>query len=163
MLLLPAYVAATLLPLALPPSMPQSQPICANSCRFSADGECDDGGLSSNYALCPCGSDCADCDMRWSDECASASMAPDMPFSNRWWHFNSVEDYVVEIFLAFFFCIWNSVIFSVFLPVEISDRAGCVAACFFTLFFAPFVRAHLLRSTTWRHLRLCPSKLSRFR
>lgn len=34
---------------------------CNNSCNFSNDGECDDGGPGSDYNVCDLGSDCSDC------------------------------------------------------------------------------------------------------
>jgi hypothetical protein len=38
--------------------------ICNNSCRYSGDGECDDGGPNSLYDFCSLGSDCQDCGTR---------------------------------------------------------------------------------------------------
>ena len=38
--------------------------LCSNSCEYARDGECDDGGLHSDYQECPIGSDCADCGRR---------------------------------------------------------------------------------------------------
>ena len=40
---------------------PPSSGTCENTCRWSGDGECDDGGPGSVYAVCGYGSDCADC------------------------------------------------------------------------------------------------------
>lgn len=37
---------------------------CDNSCYFSEDGECDDGGYGSTSSLCKFGTDCADCGKR---------------------------------------------------------------------------------------------------
>ena len=37
---------------------------CSDHCGFANDGECDDGGPGSDYALCPLGSDCSDCGSR---------------------------------------------------------------------------------------------------
>ena len=34
---------------------------CADTCRFAADGECDDGGPGAQYEECAYGTDCADC------------------------------------------------------------------------------------------------------
>jgi hypothetical protein len=37
---------------------------CIDTCTWAFDGECDDGGPGSLYAVCPLGSDCADCGPR---------------------------------------------------------------------------------------------------
>lgn len=37
---------------------------CANSCYFGSDGECDDGGLGTEYASCIFATDCEDCGAR---------------------------------------------------------------------------------------------------
>lgn len=37
---------------------------CQTTCATSGDGECDDGGPGSLYALCPLGTDCLDCGPR---------------------------------------------------------------------------------------------------
>ncbi len=34
---------------------------CTDTCRFAADGECDDGGPGAQYEECTYGTDCADC------------------------------------------------------------------------------------------------------
>jgi uncharacterized protein len=49
-----APTAATLLP----------GQICSDSCASARDGECDDGGANSLYAVCDLGSDCGDCGIR---------------------------------------------------------------------------------------------------
>lgn len=50
---------------------------CTNTCRYAYDGECDDGGLNSDYDLCPWGSDCADCGPRTEGETFSpTTLAP---------------------------------------------------------------------------------------
>ncbi|XP_070538874.1 extracellular serine proteinase-like [Ptychodera flava] len=38
--------------------------ICSNSCNWSNDGECDDGGQGASYSGCNYGTDCADCGSR---------------------------------------------------------------------------------------------------
>lgn len=38
--------------------------LCANTCGYANDGECDDGGANSLYAICAYGSDCGDCGPR---------------------------------------------------------------------------------------------------
>lgn len=44
--------------------------ICTNTCVWHNDGECDDGGPGSDWDLCECGTDCADCGPRTEAECA---------------------------------------------------------------------------------------------
>jgi hypothetical protein len=39
-------------------------PGCSNTCPYAGDGECDDGGPASDYAVCTLGSDCDDCGWR---------------------------------------------------------------------------------------------------
>lgn len=34
---------------------------CTNTCSYSSDGDCDDGGPGSEYSSCSLGSDCVDC------------------------------------------------------------------------------------------------------
>ena len=52
----------------LPPVGPgyvyKTASLCTNSCGYSSDGTCDDGGSGSTYGDCPLGSDCADCGTR---------------------------------------------------------------------------------------------------
>ena len=38
--------------------------LCSETCAYSDDGWCDDGGPGSDYALCPLGTDCIDCGPR---------------------------------------------------------------------------------------------------
>ncbi len=38
--------------------------LCSEECRFSADGECDDGGEDSLFSICAYGTDCMDCGER---------------------------------------------------------------------------------------------------
>ncbi len=40
------------------------QNLCGDTCSWSGDGVCDDGGPDSEYAACDYGSDCADCGAR---------------------------------------------------------------------------------------------------
>lgn len=37
---------------------------CTNTCNSANDGDCDDGGPGSSYAVCALGTDCADCGAR---------------------------------------------------------------------------------------------------
>merc|ERR1711998_260597 len=34
---------------------------CKNTCKYSMDGDCDDGGAGADYDFCEIGTDCADC------------------------------------------------------------------------------------------------------
>ena len=53
--------AATMAPAPLPPALGYE---CEESCRFSSDGICDDGGEGSAFAACEIGTDCVDCGPR---------------------------------------------------------------------------------------------------
>ena len=48
------------------PSPPAPAPgaCCDNTCQYAGDGECDDGGVGSEYDLCSYGTDCTDCGSR---------------------------------------------------------------------------------------------------
>jgi hypothetical protein len=39
--------------------------LCTNTCDWSGDGECDDGGTGSTFAICEYGTDCDDCGTRY--------------------------------------------------------------------------------------------------
>lgn len=43
--------------------------LCTNTCEWSSDGECDDGGPDSEYSACAFGTDCADCGPRSDSAC----------------------------------------------------------------------------------------------
>ena len=45
-----------------PPAAPPSR--CTERCRYSSDGDCDDGGPGAEFSLCGLGSDCIDCGAR---------------------------------------------------------------------------------------------------
>eukprot|EP00966_Prymnesium_polylepis_P276672 6392005-Prymnesium_polylepis.1 len=47
-----------------PPQAPPPPPGCADTCLYSRDGDCDDGGPGAEYADCPPGTDCTDCGVR---------------------------------------------------------------------------------------------------
>lgn len=38
--------------------------VCEDTCDYSDDGECDDGGTNATYELCELGTDCTDCGVR---------------------------------------------------------------------------------------------------
>lgn len=44
--------------------------ICLETCAYSGDGECDDGGEGSDTALCVLGTDCTDCGPRGVPACS---------------------------------------------------------------------------------------------
>jgi len=48
-----------------PPPPPRS--VCEDTCRWSADGVCDDGGPHAEFGVCPYGTDCTDCGPRRQD------------------------------------------------------------------------------------------------
>ena len=41
-----------------------------NTCTYSNDGVCDDGGPGSTYSVCDCGTDCDDCGTRSNNDCS---------------------------------------------------------------------------------------------
>jgi hypothetical protein len=49
---------------APPAPATEQEGVCTNTCQFAFDGECDDGGVGSVYAICEVGSDCSDCGSR---------------------------------------------------------------------------------------------------
>lgn len=51
----------------------QAIELCSNTCQYAYDGECDDGGPNSQYSLCDCGTDCADCAERAEADCNGSS------------------------------------------------------------------------------------------
>ncbi len=56
--------------------------VCENLCEFAYDGECDDGGPGSDYAVCGYGTDCADCGPRPKDDGVSGERCTDTcPFA----------------------------------------------------------------------------------
>jgi hypothetical protein len=38
--------------------------LCENTCTYSNDGQCDDGGPGADYSICDLGTDCNDCGPR---------------------------------------------------------------------------------------------------
>ncbi|MBW2462404.1 MAG: hypothetical protein JRH11_12220 [Deltaproteobacteria bacterium] len=45
-------------------SLSAPEPLCNDSCEYSGDDDCDDGGSGSDYDLCELGTDCEDCGTR---------------------------------------------------------------------------------------------------
>ena len=46
---------------------------CSNTCTWSYDSECDDGGPNSHYSMCGLGHDCYDCGGRGYDSSTTCS------------------------------------------------------------------------------------------
>ena len=95
------------------PSKDPLPPVCEERCTYSSDGECDDGGIGSQYDNCGCGRDCFDCGPRenpmqqcpenWYESDDGFSYAP---FSDEWW--SGGEGWATAIVFCFFFFFWNS-------------------------------------------------------
>ena len=52
-----------------PPPPPPSPPgTCTETCNYSGDGDCDDGGAGAEYDACSLGTDCQDCGIRVPDK-----------------------------------------------------------------------------------------------
>ena len=51
-------------PNILAPNPPPISLSCNNNCLYANDGECDDGGLGSEFSECNIGTDCDDCNFR---------------------------------------------------------------------------------------------------
>lgn len=49
--------------------------LCTDSCTYSGDNVCDDGGVNSSYSVCSFGTDCADCGTRSAceDTCSDSN------------------------------------------------------------------------------------------
>ena len=64
-----------------PPSPPgwSAATLCDDTCYFSTDSECDDGGPGAAYAACELGSDCTDCGARAGDSDAGKGGGSDLP------------------------------------------------------------------------------------
>jgi len=71
------------------PAMPthqQSPPaptscMCVESCPYSSDGDCDDGGEGSEYTICNLGTDCHDCGPRCDGASTPPATTPSPPLS----------------------------------------------------------------------------------
>lgn len=50
--------------------------LCSDACQYARDGECDDGGAGSAYAVCAFGSDCSDCGARDPADAGNAAEPP---------------------------------------------------------------------------------------
>jgi len=66
-----------------PPPVPQAPPpvLCTDTCAFSSDDSCDDGGAGSDFAHCSLGTDCTDCGPRLVDVPSPLSppLSPSVP------------------------------------------------------------------------------------
>lgn len=54
------------------PGEDASEALCSNTCNYPGDGECDDGGVGSDYSVCAFGTDCDDCGPRDASDAAGA-------------------------------------------------------------------------------------------
>ena len=59
-----------------PPPPPPPPGYCTETCKWSSDGLCDDGGPGSEYPWCAYGTDCTDCGVRFAAP-SSPPRAPD--------------------------------------------------------------------------------------
>ena len=60
-----------------PPSPPPAAgTACSNECLWSGDGDCDDGGEGSEYAMCEESTDCIDCGVRTRPQLDVTSPSP---------------------------------------------------------------------------------------
>ena len=50
--------------IASPPPSASPSAVCSNTCYYSSDGLCDDGGSGAEYSDCASGTDCVDCGPR---------------------------------------------------------------------------------------------------
>jgi hypothetical protein len=55
--------------------------VCTNTCNYSSDDECDDGGPGSDHSECSLGTDCADCGGRGAAPPLSPPSSPPPPLS----------------------------------------------------------------------------------
>lgn len=51
-------------PLPPPPPIWPGREVCADTCAYASDSDCDDGGPGAEFEICPYASDCADCGSR---------------------------------------------------------------------------------------------------
>ena len=58
--------------------------LCTNTCNWAGDGECDDGGVGSQYRVCSFGSDCADCGSRNESQRRGLKPLGGMPFGGQY-------------------------------------------------------------------------------
>jgi hypothetical protein len=52
---------------------------CTDTCRWAADGECDDGGEGALYSVCALGTDCSDCGARAASSGSTPMPTPSEP------------------------------------------------------------------------------------
>ena len=52
---------------------------CIDTCDYSSDGDCDDGGPGAEFAECVLGSDCFDCGQRTEPSPPPSPPAPPLP------------------------------------------------------------------------------------
>ena len=74
---LPPISGSSPMPPCSPPPLLATR--CDNSCQFSNDQECDDGGPASSYTACIYGTDCADCGERGLEAPPPQPATPPLP------------------------------------------------------------------------------------
>lgn len=57
--------------------------ICTNTCGWAGDGECDDGGVGSQYRVCSFGTDCNDCGPRNASQLRGLKPLGGLAFGNQ--------------------------------------------------------------------------------
>merc|ERR1719456_1408838 len=63
-----------------PPPPPPSPPgACTESCNYSRDGDCDDGGEGAEFTYCQLGTDCYDCGNRMYTPPSPVTAQPPSP------------------------------------------------------------------------------------
>ncbi len=67
-----------------PPSLPPGE--CGETCNWSSDADCDDGGNGAEYSACPWGSDCIDCGPRYGFQ--PPSMPPNICVEECNWSYD---------------------------------------------------------------------------
>ena len=74
----PTSPSPPLVPLA-PPQPQAATSVCSDTCAFSANGLCEDGGSGTVYYDCDLGTDCSDCGVRNADGTITPEVLPPPP------------------------------------------------------------------------------------
>lgn len=72
-------------PAPTPPPAPAPGATCNDSCAWSNDGYCDDGGPGSTYVLCAAGTDCTDCGASTSAPAPTTTCTDDCRYAADGW------------------------------------------------------------------------------